>query len=71
MRQAVLHTPLPCVLFYDLQSTFTLNLIYSFKPLCGISHYPTFTENAKAQKGLETHPKTPASRGSIRADPSH
>lgn len=71
MWQAALHTPLPYVLLYDLQSTFTLNLIYSFKALCGISHYPTFTENAKAQRGLETHPRTPACRGSMGTDPSH
>ena len=40
-------------------------------PLCGISHYPMCTENAKAQRGLATHPRTSTSHGSMGADPSH
>lgn len=70
MWRPVLYTSLPHVLLYDLQSTFTLNLICSSKLLFGISHCPTFTEIAM-DRDLENHPRIPASHGSAGTDPNH
>lgn len=63
-----LHTPLPCALLYNPQSTFTLNSNNSSEQLYDKSPHPTFTENTEAHRGLLTCRGTPASYSSVGVD---